>query len=397
MNRTTAPSGKTRPPIYGLDAVRFLAAVLVVAYHLGFKAWALAGSSLRTVLPIAAAFPPGYRVTWCGWIGVQVFFVVSGAVIAYSARGVSARKFATRRFARLFPALAIAVALVIPVAVALFGTPPLTALWLALKTLAFAPWGPWIMGQFWTIPIELGFYAVIWAMLASGVRERGMHGLAWLLGLASAGYWLLCATGLAAAGGRLSELLLLQHGIYFALGMICARLGDGTLALRHLALTGLCIAAAAQQILATARWEMAERPDLAQHWLLAYAIWLCMTALVATSFLYRQAIAAHVARFGDGLPGALRLIGLSTYPLYLIHIHVGGAALVAAASFGIGAATVCAFVLSVAVALAIAAWFEPPFHDVVRAILAFVDRRGSALRQHRPAAEGQAASRIEPT
>jgi peptidoglycan/LPS O-acetylase OafA/YrhL len=397
MNRATALSGTIRPPVYGLDAVRFLAAVLVVVYHLGFKAWALASSSLHAVLPVAAAFPPGYRVAWCGWIGVQVFFVVSGAVIAYSARGVSARKFAARRFARLFPALAIAVALAMPIAVALFGTSPLTALWLAVKTLAFAPWGPWIIGQFWTIPIELGFYAVIWGLLASGVRERGMHALAWLLGLASAGYWLFCATGWMAAGGRWSELLLLQHGIYFALGMVCARLGDATLALRHLALTALCLAAAVPQIMATAQWEMADRPDLAQGWPLAYAIWLGMTALVAASFLYRQTIASHVARLGDRLPQALRMAGLSTYPLYLIHINIGGATLVAAASLGIGTATLCAFVLSVLVALAIAAWFEPPLHDAVRTGLAFAGRFGSPLRRYRPVIQDQAASRIEPT
>ncbi|MFD1958691.1 acyltransferase family protein [Novosphingobium panipatense] len=76
-----------RRPVHGLDVVRLIAAMLVVIYHLGFKAWALPGSSLRHVIDAPVTHPPGYGLTWCGWIGVQVFFVVSGAVIAYSAEG----------------------------------------------------------------------------------------------------------------------------------------------------------------------------------------------------------------------------------------------------------------------------------------------------------------------
>ncbi|WP_404479916.1 acyltransferase family protein [Novosphingobium sp. BL-52-GroH] len=375
MTPGQAPSRQRKAPVYGLDVVRLLAAVLVVVYHLGFKAWAIEGSSLNEVLGASTADPPGWRLTWCGWIGVQVFFVVSGAVIAYSARGASARGFARRRVARLLPALLIAALLALPVAISAFGMAPAKAVWLALKTVTFMPWGPWIIGQFWTIPIELCFYALVCVLLASGRSAQGMRGLVWGLGCVSCGYWLAVAGGLLEPGGRLTELLLLQHGVYFAIGMVCARLGSGELGPRHLALAIACVAAAAIQVREAAVWEMAGRSDLAVKWLLPYAIWLAATALVALSFLYRDAIAARV----EVLSGALRLAGLSTYPLYLVHIHVGGAILLAAAPLGILPALLAAFAGSLLASLAIAAWLEPPLHGIVRSVLGKVGRSALAL------------------
>jgi len=378
-----------RTPVYGLDAVRFLAAALVVAYHLGFKAWALPESTLGQALGVRVDFPPGYWLTCCGWVGVQIFFVVSGAVIAYSAGGVTARRFARRRAARLLPCVLIAVAIALPVAIAALAMPPQKAAWLGLKTLAFAPWGPWLIGQFWTIPIELGFYALVWALLALRREERGTAGLAWCLGLVGAAYWIAVTAGWLAPGGRLSELLLLQHGLYFALGIVCARLGGGTLAPRHLMLALACIVGAALQVRMAARWEMAARPDLAGHWPLAYAIWLAATALVALSFLYRDAVAGAVEGAGKGavgtgtgrLAGALRLAGLSTYPLYLVHFHIGGAILLAASGFGPMPALAAASAGSLLAALAIAIWCEPPLHGALDAGIArFGSRAWRRLR-----------------
>lgn len=361
MSQAHAANARRRQPVHGLDLVRFAAASLVVLYHLGFKAWALEGSSLHAVLGRHQDFPIGYALSWCGWIGVQVFFVVSGAVIAYSARGVSARGFARRRVARLLPAVLIAVAIALPVAVFVFGSAPGQAIVLTLKTLAFVPLGPWIIGQFWTIPIELAFYALVWAILASGVPERTMHALAWLLGVASASYWLTVTLGVRGTGGRLGELLLLQHGIYFALGMLCARLGGSGLGLRHVGLSIACIFAASVQVRTTAQWEMGARVDLSADWPWAYVLWLCLTAMTAAAFRWQAQVATILGGFGE----ALRLAGLATYPLYLVHIHVGGAILLLTAELGIIPALTLAYASSVVVALAIARWLEPPLHAAV--------------------------------
>ncbi|MFT4055015.1 MAG: acyltransferase [Novosphingobium sp.] len=361
MSELRAPVFHHRIPVHGLDIVRFTAASLVVLYHLGFKAWALDSSSLHLALGDSVLIPFGYALTWCGWVGVQVFFVVSGSVIAYSAHGASARGFARRRVARLLPAVLIAVAVALPIAVFVLGTRPGQAIVLTLKTVAFVPWGPWIIGQFWTIPIELAFYALVWGILASGAPERAMHAITWILGLASAAYWLIVDLGLIQPGGRISELSLLQHGIYFALGMLCARLGESNLKLPHCGLALACFVAASAQVRTAAVWEMETRIDLSAHWPWAYALWLGLTISVGGAFLWRAPIAARIGRFSR----LLRLTGLMTYPLYLIHIHIGGAILIAAASLGHAPAVMLAFASSVVVAGAIARWFEPPFHVAI--------------------------------
>src|SRR5436305_15044411 len=71
--------------IYGLDIMRFTAALSVAVFHFTWQtenAW---------LMP-------------CGWVGVQIFFVISGIVIANSAYGATAPSFAFGRFLRLYPA-----------------------------------------------------------------------------------------------------------------------------------------------------------------------------------------------------------------------------------------------------------------------------------------------------
>ena len=47
-----------------------------------------------------------------GWIGVQIFFVISGIVIANSAQSATPFRFAVSRFLRLYPAAWIAAAII---------------------------------------------------------------------------------------------------------------------------------------------------------------------------------------------------------------------------------------------------------------------------------------------
>jgi peptidoglycan/LPS O-acetylase OafA/YrhL len=51
--------------------------------------------------------PSGADFSWFGWIGVQVFFVISGAVIAWSATRNTGKGFFIGRVARLWPAMII--------------------------------------------------------------------------------------------------------------------------------------------------------------------------------------------------------------------------------------------------------------------------------------------------
>jgi peptidoglycan/LPS O-acetylase OafA/YrhL len=95
-----------REPIYGLDLLRFAAAMLVTLYHFRFRlpeSGDMMVAYLRTPKPLPVA-DTGW---WFCWIGVQVFFVISGLVIAYSVEGTSRAQFVRSRVARLLPAMLI--------------------------------------------------------------------------------------------------------------------------------------------------------------------------------------------------------------------------------------------------------------------------------------------------
>ena len=85
--------------LFGLDLLRLLAAALVVLNHFG------AFSSARPDVGKPFAFPILHFATGFGWVGVEIFFVISGFVIALSARGATPDGFIKRRALRIFPAL----------------------------------------------------------------------------------------------------------------------------------------------------------------------------------------------------------------------------------------------------------------------------------------------------
>lgn len=90
--------GQAPVRLYALDAVRITAALVVVLYHyvaLG-TAWGLSGTQ--------HLFPALRPFALYGWLGVEIFFIVSGFVICMSAWGRTVGDFATSRISRLFPA-----------------------------------------------------------------------------------------------------------------------------------------------------------------------------------------------------------------------------------------------------------------------------------------------------
>ena len=74
-----------RSHVYPLDAVRLFAALSVMVYHLSFYSWASKDSVVGHMLNHATAFPAATPFTSWGWVGVEIFFVNSGFVIANSA------------------------------------------------------------------------------------------------------------------------------------------------------------------------------------------------------------------------------------------------------------------------------------------------------------------------
>ena len=351
-----------REPVFGLDLIRFAAALAVTAYHLGYKMFALPQTPLSGVTT-TGALPGWWWLNWWGWIGVQVFFVLSGTVIAYSLEGATPAGFVRRRVQRLYPALLVCATIALPVAIGVLGMPPALALRLYAKTIAFVPVSPWLLGQFWTLPLEAMFYAAMWLLLLTGRLAR-LVGLAWLLVLASSAFWLWETAGPGLPFRQLSRLFLLQHGAYFALGIYLARparFGAG-----QAPFLGLEIACAAAQIRDAAIGERMGH-GLDGMWLTPFLLWLLAVAAIGLSVRWRRAIAPRALRHA----GLLRTMGRMTYPLYLVHMEAGVPALLLLLGAGVprGAAFAAALLASLLLALFVTLWLEPPMHRLVSGLL----------------------------
>src|SRR5690348_11363931 len=97
------PSPSKVDRLYEIDALRIIAAVAVVVYHYTFADFA--GGLTMT------AFPQISPVTRYGYLGVDLFFVISGFVCLLTALNRKPHQFVISRIVRLYPAYWVAVTL----------------------------------------------------------------------------------------------------------------------------------------------------------------------------------------------------------------------------------------------------------------------------------------------
>lgn len=337
------PKPQAEPAFLGLDLIRFWAAGLVVLYHLCFYPWTFdtAAPALEYREQLAALAP--FAST--GWVGVPIFFVLSGVVIAASAAGRGWIDFVRRRALRLYPAAWICAS--ITAATCLLGGGPHIAV-RYFKSMALSPTGPWIDEVFWTLGVEMVFYAYVAAILAKFGSERlERAGLA--LGAAGTLYISAVLADMAAGGGIgaglswLGEgngrLLLLSSGCYFGLGMAIWAIVSGGVTRTRL------IAAA---IFTLAGLLAVGRPAEG-------ALWLGAVTAIAASLRFHGRIRQTLGPWS----AQIRTIGLATFPLYLLHNEIGRAAMRAMRDLGAWAALGIALVLVLALSFLVTIILEP--------------------------------------
>lgn len=347
--------------IIAVDLLRFACAMLVVFYHFGAGDWITPSDHARVVLA-GVAPPASSAVARVGWIGVELFFVISGLVIARSAAGVDAATFIRRRALRLLPAAWICASLTAAMFVANGqGDGALAAAW--ARSIAFFPVGPQVDGSYWTLGIEVVFYLTV-AALGRGEAAR-IERIAFVLGVASGTFWLasLLAPNLTALGNdRLAMLVLLPHGCLFALGITIAALAERVTVRRLAALVAWTAASLVE--IATHAAERVEH-GVAASAPLAIAIFLVGLAVLLSGGWLQAVLARWVA------PGAARVIGIMTYPLYLLHQDAGAVLMAVAVGAGLvtEAAAVTAAMMVVATAWLVAGRIEPPLRARLAAVL----------------------------
>jgi peptidoglycan/LPS O-acetylase OafA/YrhL len=152
-----------------LDGLRLVAALMVLIYHYTYRA---PGSWGRPTTAVFAAVAP---VTGYGWLGVELFFVISGFVICMTAWGRGLGGFFVSRAARLFPAYWFAVLTTVVVVALLDPQHPFPGFHdVAVNlTMLQQPLGvASVDGVYWTLWAELHFYLLFALVVRRGVTYR---------------------------------------------------------------------------------------------------------------------------------------------------------------------------------------------------------------------------------
>ena len=372
---------------HGLDAVRFFSACAVCVFHLGFYAWAAEYSSMERIFAHAATFDLLMPVAWMGWIGVQIFFVISGFVIANSANGATPFGFLRSRLLRLWPAAWICATITLLVRMMsgeTFGE--LDSAW--LRSISLWPKGEWIDGVYWSLAIEIVFYGLVFLLLLTR-NFRRLPAMAWVMTLVSAVFitmsWL-DRSGLAAQGpwfhalAAQAELLPLRHGIFFAVGIWLWMLSNRSLSGVHW--IGLSLAAVfglAEIELRAWEMETIEAPVSFGQLLFAPAIvWLLAVAFIAMSTQQPDRFAPRT----EAGKTRLKLIGKVTYPLYLVHSIVGAAAIATLVASGVPPylALAMAIALVIGIAALVAFYGEALAARPLKALLDAAGNAGARLK-----------------
>jgi peptidoglycan/LPS O-acetylase OafA/YrhL len=303
-----------------LDGLRGIAALWVVCFHYLTRYDDFFGRAGNTLF--------GHLTFPNGLYGVYLFFMISGFVIFMTLlRCRGPLDFIVSRFSRLYPAYWTAVALTASVA-ALYPLPgqeislaQMVANATMLQTFVYIAD---VDGVYWTLAVELSFYAMMLAIFSAGLLRR-IERVAWV--------WLAVAalSQLSSQAGfdlwyRVSLVLVLRYVEFFIAGIVfyLARVEGYTR--QRVALLVCCVGLA---------WL--------SHGLLP------AVALAGFCVLFHLCITYRVRWISTG---PILWLGAISYPLYLTHQMLGYRALSALLAHGVPPAVALAVVTAAALALA---------------------------------------------
>lgn len=293
------PAGR----VEALDLLRLIAALAVVLFHFGFR-----GNNLE----LTNISLPEYEVVLkYGYLGVQLFFVISGFVIAYSAEGRTPIAFGIARFARIYPTFVLCMTITFFV-VLLFGAPRMDATvkqWFAnLFIMSELLRQPTLDGSYWSIVYEVVFYGWVFILLSLGLFKRENYPfiiVTWLaISIVDRSFLHL---------GALRYGLLTDQSAFFCAGLaLYAIYREGYNRTNVLLLALTAVMCLSQAFLMSA-WNRANYHVDYNDTVIAI-VCLAIIAMVALTIrLPRLPISS----------GLLLAIGGLTYPVYLLHQHIG--------------------------------------------------------------------------
>lgn len=330
----------SNPPqgrIATLDGFRALAICSVLAFHYTVR-WSPEHDPASHLA--AGAVFSGFAPFEYGWLGVELFFIISGFVILMTLeRCATIGEFALRRIARISPALfgaAVATSLVM----ILLGpadwqpTPfDFASSIVPVDPKLFVPQGQWIDGAYWTLWVEARFYLLAaltyWASRKNFVRL-------WL-----ALQVLVFVGQFAFHQNRLFDLILFPHYFsYFTLGICVYEIYT-----KKAPSTPVVAAALLAAALVLFRAGFGVEPYGGSTPWIVVSVNLSIFGLFALFLMDHPALA--VFRLG-----AMVWLGEVSYSLYLLHQNIGVSLMRCAIAFGLPYLVVLPVVIGLMLVLA---------------------------------------------
>lgn len=282
-----------------LDYGRFFAAVMVLMFHYTFNG--ILNGKISSITHIE----PLVDITKYGYLGVELFFMISGYVIFFSAKNRTPTQFAVSRAVRLYPSYWFAI----------FFTSFFSLLWGGEKMAVYftqiivnltmlQSWVGFsnVDGVYWSLAYEISFYAAVTFALVIGLQKH-LERLFIIWPLLMCVAFFLNMQNLPYLGG---------YYYYFSAGALFAILKEKSnfyTILPLLLILGLCI---------TFSLGVAEVKTLRQGTLYSAPI---IVGIVSTFFLF-FVLQNNIKVQSIKLPLS-HTLGALTYLVYLIHAHFG--------------------------------------------------------------------------
>ena len=375
------PNQETKNTYTGIQALRFVAAMLVVLAH----STAMVNERMHLDM-----------FKWrAGWSGVDIFFVISGFVMAISSGGLMQRAngwkiFLTRRLIRIVPLYWVATTLKLATILAL---PTLALdspleLWNTIASYLFIPTfddksllaAP-LLKVGWTLNYEMLFYAIFTMALFLGKSPLKFTAAIFAIAVAIN---LFSTPSVAYAYGFL-EPILMEFVMGMLVAKLCTRVNNINVGvntglntglnigaknfidklLQYISTTkvGAIIGALALVICFTIMFNCAEQP---MWWRWAY--WGLPSMIIVTVVALAEPALRKV------MPNILATLGDSSYSLYLFHtftVPLLGTLMIQLKIMQPTLALAACIVLSPLVCLAIYAWFELPMTTQLKKLAHF--------------------------
>ncbi|HQI00453.1 MAG TPA: acyltransferase [Deltaproteobacteria bacterium] len=295
-------SRKTHNRLYEIDLFRFIAACMIVLFHYAFRGMAADGMSIMNYPPLEGAAKYGY-------LGVHLFFIISGFVILMTASQGSARQFIISRTVRLYPAFWVCCtmsALVMALAGNQQNYQVTAGQYLLNMTMAAKFLGiPSIDDVYWSLYVEIQFYLLVCIVLALGMIRHAERLLGiWLAAVLVVSRWEV---------PYLSLLAMPEYAHYFIAGsMFYISYTSGFTAYR-ICILGVCYV--------LALWGgVSQASALVSHYRVPFDVFI-VSAVITSFFVIFSLVSLRYTRL-ISTPRWL-VLGAITYPLYLIHQNVG--------------------------------------------------------------------------